>query len=356
MPLRNPCEELSKYIATSSPTERSRLEKDRPTLELQLKATVDREIQTDLNHLGLVNLCVKPFTIGSDIDSGYLFIRTDPLYSVGCKMFDLVVYGRSSRTAIMIECKTSVPDPEREVEETMEKAKAVDEHLDLLAQNIGDDIERTESVLCVFGGALDPLKKANRKIAVPICLWSGDLFSNQITLHATYDDETKKPWEKGVHADENLTRLLAHTITVASGPVKVLPFMARSHPATMLGHVLSEVCQSLKTSGEEIFGVNDVFVLVNRVLAQHSPDEIEKVVHICLNKAVELNLVRDETPYEQELAKKRFSLDPRSWDAGQVRATYTERSAKSLVCEELLRRFKSSSSRLSGFLDKGTLV
>ncbi|MBO3842208.1 MAG: hypothetical protein FGF48_07315 [Candidatus Brockarchaeota archaeon] len=349
MPELDSCKQLKELKKTLPEKEKSEIDKAFDELMVREKGRIETNINIDLNHLVLVNLCINPFTKNSKIKSGYLFIRTDPFFSTGSKIFDLLLYNPDSKIAILIECKSSISDPSREVNEVLLKIKQVQLNKDLLENIVGDSINEVEFVICVSPEYIVGMREAIRKVNEHICLWSANVVENKIFLIPSNEDRSKAPWERGTHRDGNLTQILVNAIKMEGGSVRIQPFMATSNMGLIVSELFTRLAFELMRTGTSQFSFKDVLTLIERSLLNHGSDEVEKVARSSLEVAYQIGIVSDDTPHENDIFKKKFSLTMRRPHGQRIIEKYISEKAKDNACRQLVEKFRETQRKLFNY-------
>jgi len=133
------------------------------------KEKIIEELDTDTRHQNLLRFCAKAFAKTDLSDrSGYQFYFTEPLIELcepqsGEKNFDLLLFNESTKGAIFIECKSSIPSKASKTIKDLEKAiSLVQRNLDYLSDIIDIKIlnDNTEYVLCIYDKDLRKIEES----------------------------------------------------------------------------------------------------------------------------------------------------------------------------------------------------
>ena len=121
------------------PAEKEEFKAKRKALLATKKDVIESSMQTDKKHLEYVNLCIKPFELGAKAFSktGFYFVCVDPLYNAGVKNFDLMLYCNEIKTAILVECKSSISNPGKELNDINEKIGIAHANQKILEEHVG---------------------------------------------------------------------------------------------------------------------------------------------------------------------------------------------------------------------------
>ena len=147
-------EEFNKYREKLAKEQQRILDKLLEKHSSECKKSFIEEIQRDQYHSTIVNICAYAFSESGPLAAtGYHFITVDPLYKLrgeqGNKIFDILLYNRESRRAVLIECKSSIGKPQPDVlSPLMEQIANVRKHSRELEDEIGGEINDMEYVIC----------------------------------------------------------------------------------------------------------------------------------------------------------------------------------------------------------------
>lgn len=164
---------------------------DRQVLDqiLREQISVQREIiqeniRTDKEHLLLVNFCIDPFKYRAFLhnETGYLFIRVEPFYRLGLKDFDIAIYNATSKVLVLVECKSSVYDGEKEVDDLIKTIDIANDNHQLLEEIVGDEILKKEFSICSMAGYVPRLRPAIVSKNAPVCVCGPLTFSAKFSL------------------------------------------------------------------------------------------------------------------------------------------------------------------------------
>jgi len=200
---------------------------------------IDQNVKRDREHLRLVNFCVDPFRYMGSLhkETEYLFIRVEPLYNLAIKNFDCAIFNPSQKVLILVECKSSVSDPDGEVESVNQAILEVGSHKNELEDIVGDTINIIENVICTNAAYSSKVKSPILKRDLPVCLWSADQASGMLLLEKQSEDTSAEISRGRLHHDSKLTRLLLAGVK-SGGPVRSVSFLPSSHPCTILEEIL----------------------------------------------------------------------------------------------------------------------
>lgn len=208
--------------------------------------------------------------------SGYEFYFTEPLINFctqysGLKNFDILLFNEFDRSAIFIECKTSINPGEAENDLKI-AIKLVEDKLDYLSQIIGVDLEKDkiEYALCIYEKDRDKFEQAfksnSRNNSNTFKLW---IYSPHLSIIRLYLDHS-------------------HTQPVLSGMLKSgygaknlknrfeLPYIISSHKFSIIQRAIITECynknlkshlEGLSTNDPKIIKIDDILkVLMARIV------------------------------------------------------------------------------------------
>lgn len=274
---------------------------------------IDQNIKRDREHLRLINFCADPFRYNGSLhkETGYLFIRVEPLYGSGLKNFDATIFNQSGKAAILVECKSSISDADKEVSEVARALGAASTHKAELERIIGDTINMMEYVICTNAAYASRVKNAVIARNLGICIWSADQASS-ILLLEKHDSEVQSEILAGrLHHDTKLTRLLLDGVR-SEGTVRSVMFLPSSHPCTILEEIIPFLNMNLEKSQSERFHLSDLSKLLGNhtapLLYNFSDQELWRLAEHVLEVAAEVEIFRDRSPAESDVSKKEFEL------------------------------------------------
>jgi len=313
---------------------------------------IDQNILRDREHLRLVNFCIRPFQYNETlyVETGYLFIRVEPFFGSATKNFDVLIFNQSSKVMLLVECKSSVSDAEREVRELVQCSEAADSRSRHLEELVGDAINIKETVICTNAAYASRIKSCITANDLPICLWSADQTSGILLLEKQGQDVNAEISRGRLHHDGKLTRLLLDG--VRSEGIRSLTFLPSSHPCTILEETITLLGLSLESSNRDRFRLPDLTSLLNREssLSNFGDQELWNLAQHLLNVGVEVQIFTDLTPTVDDLGRKEFSISTRPGGlarmAREVRKKYTDFHARRIAEENSVTEFQKIVSRM----------
>lgn len=263
------------------------------------KATKD-QITSDVQHTVIVNMCAYAFSEnGPLITTGYHYITVEPLYRFrgekGNKIFDLVIYNKEQKRAILIECKSSIGRPNVILDDLKEQIDNANRHKAELEEEIGGEINDMEFVICGPAQHVEEIGKILDK--EPVCLWSVDQFHFTIKLFnisGFKKEETSKLIQNGqLHKDENLRKKL-YDITESRGQIDGLRITPSSHICRILSRVLTRTAQEVlfkTTEQEKRFWLHELREVVGKELPTIDQDSVNRISEIIYKRGIKLKLI-----------------------------------------------------------------
>ncbi len=276
------------------------------------KERIENGIETDKNHLEIVNYCANFFQIGSiiNLDLGYVLLVVDSLYGTGRKNFDLAIFHQERKHLILVECKSSISDINKELNDIKEKIDQTLENLEELTTLLGDEIIHIDFVICTDGNLALELVESILDKGYPICTWACSPNRKEIKLFKSRREEHGESMKFGrVHKDEDLNLMLYKAVKSKLGSNKILPFL----PSSNMCNVLTEVNFKLKQLHEggtiedaENISFKDVYFIVERILKLRVLDNIEldKLVEKIIKKGIKKEIYQDKTKELTDIKRK----------------------------------------------------
>src|SRR5690606_19800997 len=249
-------EDFSKFREKLAKDHRTVLDSLLQKHSTECKKSFLNEIQRDQVHSMIVNMCAFAFSESGPLTStGYHFITVDPLYKYrgekeGNKIFDIVIYNRESKRAIMIECKSSIGDARKSVLAPLaDQIRNVRDHKKELEDEIGGEITDFEYVICGLSQDIEEVGKALQDSNEPVCLWTVDLFRFTLKLFnlagSADGSQTGNLIRKGqLHKDESLRKSLFEK-TESRGQIEGFKIAPTSHICRVLSRVFERIIQEV---------------------------------------------------------------------------------------------------------------
>ena len=185
--------------------------------EKKLSEVIDEHIKRRKLQFGIekahreaVNFCAYPFTKGYVKEStGYMLNRPDPLFELGVKNFDLLLF-HSRRRCIFVEIKSTIADI-RELKNIQERIKVVEENLGSINKYCGEVIlpENIEYVIAIDTSDSVKVWEWITKLDLKLIVWFINKTSGKLTLAHFDQSQVGALRDKGrIHRDNNLLGLL----------------------------------------------------------------------------------------------------------------------------------------------------
>ncbi len=198
-------------------------------------------IQRSGNHLELIRAVSSCFLPDTDLnlETGYVFQFTEPLFEKGVKNFDVLISNRSTSSAFIVESKTFVGRVTRQklkdiFTETRQRIEVVRENISILADKVEHDLEQDniEVALLVDFEHLDDVIREYNKIEYepeykPIILYYDNMLG---TLNLA----------EGFHIhNQGLGRKLAEGIPIhEAGGMMDISCLIQDHPFQILKNII----------------------------------------------------------------------------------------------------------------------
>lgn len=215
-----------------------------------------KQLENDYYHDQLMNICISAFSPDSICyrTTGYEFVSTEPLIEKtfteeNIKNFDLLVINSKQKIAIFIECKTSTSKPGKIIADTYSAIESCNEYKNYLEDNIGNEIDFMEFVICVPASEVDHLvreierREGFGEINVDndplLKIWQIDVFKGQNLQLFTRITSRKNSFQSQ-HRDGKLTKILAEGVEVEDSEIFVKTHPS-SNPLTQGKEVIVEI-------------------------------------------------------------------------------------------------------------------
>lgn len=282
------------------------------------KKATKNQITSDLRHTTIVNICAYAFSeSGPLVSTGYHYITVEPLYKFrgekGNKIFDLVIYNKDQRRAILIECKSSIGKPRDVLNDLKDQIENAMELKKELEDEIGGKIDDMEFVICGPSQDVEEIGKMIDKETV--CLWSVDLFQFTIKLFnfsgSNDGTETGKLIQQGqLHRDENLRKKL-YEKTESRGQIDGLQITPSSHICRILARVFARISQEVlfrSTEQEKRFWLHELKEIVGKELPTIDSDSIDRISEYIYKLGIKLKLIEANTDLSKNSSDIGFTL------------------------------------------------
>lgn len=257
------------------------------------------DISIDTNHNKLVNFLVNFFHRGGLIfkKSGYFIIRIDPLWKLKRKpIFDVLIYNEEGY-AFLIECKSSVSNPEEEILDIKEKIKISNEYIKNLEEVIGNSIKILKYALMCPPHVADTFEDLVENAGID--LWSYDDMDNTIKISTRCPDKLEEKYPFG-KKDE---------LDISNDPLLV--------DCTPTSHV----CNLLKHKGTALFrrydgdfsGAHIMSVTKGNFsnIGITDDEEIDILTNTLIKNLLEFEIIEEETKSSDVLSSRKFHfIDP----------------------------------------------
>lgn len=324
------------------------------------------EIETDKLHSDIINICAYAFSESGPLsNTGYHFITVDPLYNTrdekGNKIFDILLFNKDDKRAILIECKTSVSNTSSLMNDLMDQINNSKRHLKELEEETGGQIDDLEFVICCTPQDTEEIgKKVNNE---PVCLWSTDLFFFTLKLfnirNSNDSKETGILINKGqLHKNENL-RVALYKKIESRGQIDGFKISPSSHLCRIMSRVLYRiVIEIIPNNSEKKFWIHELKEILRKELPKVSFMEIDRISKIFYEKASEMEIIDINETLEKDLS---FTLKINFRSIKSIEKEIIERYGKykcqSRSREEAIKEYeemlKTSKESLDYFFKQG---
>lgn len=192
-------------------------------------------IDSDKNHRDILNGCVNPFTQKGKISSElkYHFVRGSPLYELGEKNFDFLLYKPSDRSpvAVMGEAKGSVSKHSGIVKEALGRKQVAQDNMDYMKENYLSTSKDVVFEYVLGVPAIDSLDTIREivKMGGGIVVWS--VSRMEALLSASVPDTDDEDLRRSMmHSDKKLMTALDKVDTA----LQHFDIYPQSHPVSHL--------------------------------------------------------------------------------------------------------------------------
>jgi hypothetical protein len=312
------------------------------------KEIIVAEIKTDREHLRLVNFSVTPFLYNGTIasETGYLFVRVEPLLKLGIKNFDVAIYNKDSKVVVLVECKSSIARREQEVDHVVSAAQAMIGNKKHLEDLLGDSINTIETVICTNAAYVSKIREYISDNDLPITVWLADQGTNKLLLEKQGKDTQVEITRGRCPHDGKFARLLIDG--VRSTGVRAIPFLPSSHPCTLLEEVTPLLHLAMEKMSLDRFRLSDLHTVlkVEGSLLNLADDELWKLSELVVKEGLSPEIFRDCNSSAPLLKEKMFELTVRKASVRSmtedVRSKYVEYISTKRAEEISLRRFQET--------------
>lgn len=277
------------------------------------KEIIGSNIKSDREHLRLVNFCVSPFLYNGTIaaETGYLFVRVEPLLKLGIKNFDIAIYNKNSKVIVLVECKSSIARREEEINNVVSAAETMFANKKRLEELLGDTIIQIEAAICTNAAYVSKVREYISDKDLPLGLWLADQGVSRLLLEMQGKD-TKVEIEKGrCPHDGKLARLLIDGV-ISTG-VRAIPFLPSSHPCTLLEEITPLLHLALVRNSFERFHLSDLHTVlkVEGSLLNVTDDELWELSEFVVKKGSDPGIFHDCSASVNALKDKEFEISVR---------------------------------------------
>jgi hypothetical protein len=337
--------------------------KDRSELEGSLadeidaqKGVIEQNIYRDKQHLAIVNFCADKFSAGSRLsgDTGYFWVRVEPLYGLHVKTFDIAIYNKVTHALVLVECKSALREARNELRDLKDKIEVTNARKVELENVVGDDISLLEFVLCVKAGDAPLAKPILASQNVACCLWSADVFGETLILEKLGPDSASEIVAGRLHHDSRLReRLLKGSQDKQS--LRTITFLPSSHMATILEETIPQLRSELDRGQKDDFGLRDLKTLMTRELSLQNFDNEEQLALAIrvLHSALEAGVIIDKTATTTDEYEKRFRLASLTHQHRRLiedcHNRYVAHHAKENALKRILQEYRERHPDIRGF-------
>jgi hypothetical protein len=340
-------ESFNSFKDALSSEERHELEEIYEKKTKELNQVLNEEIVRDNEHLELVNLCYNLFTKTTEINkaTGYRVVLVDPLYTVGIKNFDLMLYNESSQSAVLIEAKSSISERGigSTIDETVQAANQALSNKEKLELFVGYKIAKIEFVILSFAYYTNELKDAVISKNTGLCLWAYHVVPGLIQMLKMGEDVYSEQSAGRMHSDEGLRQTLLKTVSTRMGALRSLPIMPTSHMFAKLEYIGQQLFSRLdkQPPNQRWFGYSEVYNLCKQVFSPTELDDsqLEDETRRIIDSAIGVGLFR-RINEEDEIPRMEFEISYGRRDYEKFKKDYLEKRSKEKAYDAAVEEFR----------------
>lgn len=353
---------------------RSSLDKDRRGvldrfLERHCKEceqSVRDEIDSDKRHVAITNLVAFAFSKSGPLrTTGYGFIKTEPLFRFrteeGNKIFDIVLYSQKTKRAILIEVKSSIEEPRRDVIIPLKDQIAnARNHWKELESEVTGEIVDMEFVIC---GPPQDIEEVGKKLHEdePACLWSADIqYSTLKIYNPTGTTDSQRTGElirrRQLNIDPELRERM-YTKTKSQGQVG-LRILTTSHICRVLSRAVAGITQKFLhdvSADERRFWIHELKAVLADEIPNTPPEDLDRISREAVGLATRLKIVEAEPsltkPSETSYKLKLGTRTPRTIE-DFIEIQYIKQTCEENSPVMAIKEFQDFVSQDAGTLDK----
>jgi hypothetical protein len=310
-----------------------------------------KHIETDQKHLEIVNFCANFFLPGELLPekTGYLLYLIEPLYTLGIKNFDLGFFRRENASLILTECKSSISDPGKLVDDLNKAIDATKSNKNAIEKIFGNKIaDPIEFALCIPAIDAPIVHKEIIQRQASICTWAAAQFERKIRLLSDQTDTRNEILAGRLHKDGNLNSFLGNGVESKLRAIRSISILPSSHMCTLMVHVGELIYRGSKAQGSYgEFQYSDVFSILTKEMGRMtglSEKDFDSLVTSILTTGKRKGIFKDLTDDVQELPRKTFQIAGRRSSAEtvhrDVKETYINHNAREKAESESLLRYK----------------
>jgi hypothetical protein len=306
------------------------------------------EIRIDSKHLELVNICYNLFTKSTDINhkTGYRVVLVDPLCTLGDKIFDLMLYNETNKTAIFIDAKSSISDRSTNgiIEDTTKAALVTSKNKNKLEEFIGKTISKMEYVLVTPAYFAENLRDAIQSMNASICTWAyfHDPSSIQL-IQPTNEDVYAQRVNGRTHNDEVFRQILIKSVSAKMGSLRSLPIMPTSHIFAKFEYLSQHLYVELDRLPKEKrwFEYSTIFSLLKQAYSATEFDDIgiEEETKKLINSAISARLFK-KINGEEDIVRSEFVVEYKRNSYEKFRQEYLDNRPNDKAYNEAVEEFK----------------
>lgn len=269
-----------------------------------------RGIEDDRKHREMINSCIVPFTERGELrkKTGYRFIRASPLFELGVKNVDFLLFKESERISIAIfgEAKGSVSEPGKIITQFRKRIKEINnnqEHIRKEYLNLPYDTNLVfEHVIAVPSGDSNEMLNRVSETGGGIIVWHAPVTGKEeLSLSIPSKEIDNKIRKSMMHMNPDLRKLLLEKVETMRKLFNVFP----------QGHACSKLCaltSAIETQNEKrILIEQSLWRNLSQDLFYLSEEEKNKEMDWIIKQGIKINFLKsskERSTYEVVSGRK----------------------------------------------------
>ena len=194
----------------------------------------------------VVNLCANLFQQGTYLNNkyGYRVTLIEPLIEEGDKNFDLAIFNKRNNILILIECKYSISNISRELNNIGKSIKTSNTKHEKYEELLGNKIDKIEYVICVDSNNVPEITDKIHEKNLPLITWGCSLSKSELKLFINRgkEDHGSAHSNHRTHKDEDFNRDLYNGVKPLGGTTNLFKFL----PSINTAIIMTEINMTIK--------------------------------------------------------------------------------------------------------------